>query len=39
MSLTADRSKIKDGVGGAPTVDDLMRTCVEPFLYQVHTMT
>ena len=28
----ASRSKIKDGKGGAPSVDDLLRTIVEPFL-------
>lgn len=32
----ATRSKIKDGKGGAPSVDELMRTCIEPFLYQIH---
>ena len=30
----AARSKIKDGKGGAPRFDDVMRDIIEPFLYQ-----
>ena len=31
----ASRSKIKDGKGGAPSYQDVLKTCVEPFLYQI----
>lgn len=30
------RSKVKDGKGGAPSYEDVMRTCVEPFLYHTN---
>ena len=31
----AGRSKIKDGKGGAPSFDDVLSNCVEPFLHQL----